>query len=91
MAIAFNHHLDVVNDLNQFSVENTYERRYHNKELVQNWRNYDDSSILAFYCQRVGRHLEFNVHGHIINCQNGFVVENTYEMRCCNANLVPNC
>ena len=91
MPIAFNHHLDVVNDRNAFSVENTYERRYYIKELVQNWRNYDDSSILAFYGQRVGRHLEFTVHGHIINCQNGLVVENTYEMRCCNANLVQNC
>ena len=91
MAIAFNYHLDVVNDLNQFSVENTYERRYYNKELVQNWRNYDDSSILAFYGQRVGRHLEFMVHGRILNCQNGLVVKNTYEMMCCNANLVQNC
>ena len=87
MPVAVNHHLDVVNDLNAFSVENTYERRYYIKELVQNWLNYDDSSILAFYGQRVGRHLEFTLHGDIINCQNGHI----YERRGCNANLVQNC
>ena len=48
-------------------------------------------TILAFYGQRVGRHLEFTVHGRIINYQNGLVVENTNVMRCCNANLVQNC